>query len=216
MQGEVDGVADELRNVAHGGVDISRRDEHAARGLVGGKTGGVHDSGHADGDDGRAQRALAELGAVVADAGAGDDTGVRELHRAAEPLEAIRGQGVNGQDPCRRHGRRDGAQQLRGLQPRRAQHAGPHGADLGEGGEVLRQLPFQVAGGEDAVKRQRPHGVRRHRGVAKAGDEGTAAGRGEQGAHFPCEQLRGLGEGGLAPPQERVQLDGDIAANGLT
>ena len=37
-----------------------------------------------------------------------------------------------------------------------------------------------------------------------------------QGAQFPGEQLRGIGEGGLAPPQERVQLDGDIAANGLT
>ena len=87
MQGEIYTVTYELCHVAHGGVYISRCDEHTG-GIGGiGKGGGVHHGRHTHGHDGQAQALAVDGGAVIADAGAGDDTGVRELDSAAEAAE---------------------------------------------------------------------------------------------------------------------------------
>ena len=105
---------------------------------------------------------------VVADAGAGHDARVAELHGGAEAVERGGGEGVDGYDLRGPDALAGGFYQLRALYPGRAQDAGAYTADGGEAGDGLGHGCLEMPRGQHVLQRQRPDGVGRHRRVAEA------------------------------------------------
>lgn len=101
MQREIDAVADELCRIPHHCVNITRSDEHLRRAGIVRKAARVDHGRQTDGCDRDAERIAAQTGAVIADAAAGRDAGVRELNGTAEPVKLCAGERVYGDDGVR-------------------------------------------------------------------------------------------------------------------
>ena len=176
--------------------------------------GGIHHCGDADGNHRHPQRLLVQRRTVVPHAGAGDDAGVAQLHRGAHPAHPPGGQGVHRDDHGRLHLLHQAPHRLGGLHSRGAQHAGALHRHRAEPGKVLGHGGDQVPGDEDAVRRQRPHRVRRHGPVPQAHHQRRPLRRQQRlelAAHRPDRPLKKIR---LALP-EGGKVDGEVAAPGL-
>ena len=151
---------------------------------------------------------------MVAHAGAGDDPGVRQLHRAAQPLQGAGGQGVHHDDAGGLQPPGQGLGHQAALHAGGGQHPGGGGGHRAQVPEVLRHLLHQMAGDQQVVHRQGADEVGGHGPVAQADDQGRAV-LGQQGAQALRHRRHRPGKGPLLPAEQAVQLHGDIYALGL-
>ena len=91
MQSKVRSVCYELGHGLHQLVDVPRRDEQAFCGFILSKSGGVHDGGQADGNNGAAEIFRVYGGSVIADAAAGGYTRIADLDVTAKPADLAAG-----------------------------------------------------------------------------------------------------------------------------
>ena len=152
---------------------------------------------------------------MVSYTAAGDDPGVAELDRVAQPPHPAGGQRIHGDDQRGVYLRCQTAHRLSGLHAGSAQYAGSQHRHRAEAGKLPGHGGDQMPGDENAVRRQRANGVRRHGGISQPCHQYGAAFRNQLPELLPhCPD--GPIKKALTPLPEGGKIQRAVAAHRLS